>query len=538
MLSSEYINTVSKTPEFLRIANLPRRNWENNISEKITVLTDLLKTPIGTMELWPNQAAALLECYQCDGLFAPIPVGQGKALISLLIPVILEAKNPVLIVPASLRNQTNDQVIPKMREHWKLHSNLTIIGYSELSQLDNKNILDVVNPDVIVLDEAHYLKNLRSARSKRFFRYLKKNNNVKIAALSGTMTQQSIMDYWHILITTLGEKNAPLPNRYNEAKTWANALDSQRNHTKIKTNPGILRTLCKNVFESPRKGYHKRLAETPGVIAYGQKEIGTSLYINNLELNIPPKIEKVLDDLRKKWIMPDGEELLFIVDFWRRARELALGFYYKWDPQPSKEFLKIRSDWKKFVRYVINHNRLNLDSELAVFRYYKGTPQREAWKNARKKLHTKAEWIDTFAVKTVADWCKKNVGICWVEHLAFGEAINNLYSIPFYKATDNIIFSGKSIISSMAHSTGKNLQEFSKNLVVSPYASNKKWEQLLGRTHRYGQKEDTVKVDVFSYVKEHKESIKKALLDAKYVYETMGTKQKLLYANLEKGLVS
>ena len=133
------------------------------------------------MELWPNQAAALLECYQCDGLFAPIPVGQGKALISLLIPVILEAKNPVLIVPASLRNQTNDQVIPKMREHWKLHSNLTIIGYSELSQLDNKNILDVVNPDVIVLDEAHYLKNLRSARSKRFFRYLKKNNNVKTA---------------------------------------------------------------------------------------------------------------------------------------------------------------------------------------------------------------------------------------------------------------------------------------------------------------------------------------------------------------------
>jgi superfamily II DNA or RNA helicase len=68
--------------------NLPKRDSQFDLSMK---LTQKLRTENGTMTLRPIQAQALSELEQCQGLFAPIRVGGGKTLISLLAPALLQA---------------------------------------------------------------------------------------------------------------------------------------------------------------------------------------------------------------------------------------------------------------------------------------------------------------------------------------------------------------------------------------------------------------------------------------------------------------
>lgn len=73
---------------------------------------------------------------------------------------------------------------------------------------------------------------------------------------------------------------------------------------------------------------------------------------------------------------------------------------------------------------------------------------------------------------------------------------------------------------------------FAENLVTSPQPGADGWEQLLGRTHRDGQEQDTVVCDVVCACAEHMDAMKKALADAKMHEEVTGQPQKLLMADL------
>ena len=89
----------------------------------------------------------------------------------------------------------------------------------------------------------------------------------------------------------------------------------------------------------------------------------------------------------------------------------------------------------------------------------------------------------------------------------------------------------KAIVASIkAHGTGKNLQAFNRNLVVTPPADAGVWEQCIGRTFREGQKAEKVTVDVFQHVPELEEALEKATERAKYVWEASGSTQALLDA--------
>lgn len=76
---SFYRSQIKATPEFQRIRELPRRVWTPDESERLAEeMTQVLKTPKGTMKLRPIQAVALAEVATYGGLFGPIPVGEGK----------------------------------------------------------------------------------------------------------------------------------------------------------------------------------------------------------------------------------------------------------------------------------------------------------------------------------------------------------------------------------------------------------------------------------------------------------------------------
>lgn len=536
------IRGVARTSEAIRIALLPRRDWTTTADELADLLTEELKTPEGQMSLWPVQAAALAEIVDCKGLFAPIAVGKGKALVSLLAPVLLGAKRPLLIVPAQLREQTRLNVIPEMSKHWKLHSNQVVIGYSEFSTASKADLLEKLSPDVIVLDEAHYLKNAAAARTRRFKRYISKNPETRVVALSGTMTRRSLRDYWALLLWTLG-KNAPLPRHWRELQDWADALDDGVDFDS-RLAPGVLgSSLFCEPGESARDGFRRRLVQSPGVIATSDEELGTSLRIRELIAKPPIEVEAALARLRNTWETPNGDPIVEAVDLWRHARELALGFWYRWDPPPPKDWLAARKAWKRFVRDTITRSR-KLDSELQVWNQCQVenelAPQVwQDWHEIKDSFEPNpiADWISDFALDAVTNWVDQvGEALIWVEHIAFGEALSKATTLPYFgagsqAAVDLLDARGPLILSIAAHSEGKNLQRYSKNLVTSPPSSGKRWEQLLGRTHRPGQLADEVEVDIFLFAEEQKESLKKAMSEAVYIQETIGARQKLLYAD-------
>lgn len=533
-----YISAVQYTTELRRIELLPRRTINEMECQYLAKrMTELLKTNKGTMSLWPIQAIALMEIAEIGGAFCPVGVGMGKTLVSLLAPVVLESKNPVLLVPAALRDQTLAHVLPAMSKHWLLHSNLKVIGYSELSLEKNANMLNKIEPDLIVMDECHYIRHKQAGRTRRLVRYLRARPKTACVALSGTIANKSLKDWAHIAKWALNN-NAPIPEKWQELSEWADALDVDVPDEQ-RPLPGALRKFCQTEGESIRAGFRRRLVETPGVIATKTDDLGCSLVVKKKNIAVPVQALRALEELRKTWETPNGDMLTQAIDVWRHARELALGFYYRWDPPAPREWMDARREWKRYAREVLKHNRRGLDTELQVWNESKRTPHPEwiEWKELKDtfKPNPVAEWISGFAVTACAEWLDTEEGIVWVEHRAFGEKLAELSGKPYFGAGDDSILrtDKKSIIASIgAHSEGKNLQRFSKNLVVVPPTSGKAWEQLLGRTHRAGQLADTVEVDLFLHVQELYGCFEKARSEAQYLEETYGHRQKLNYADI------
>lgn len=582
----------SKTREFRRIHALPRRDWEadSELDELAELLTLYLKTPDGKMDLWRVQAAALRDTYEQRGLFAPVAVGKGKALISLMAPEVLKAERPLLLVPAQLREQTKLYVLPDMRHHWKLTANLTILAYSELSLAKNARILEELKPDLIIADECHRLKNKTAGRTRRVIRYMDANPETAFVALSGTITTRSIRDYGHILRWCL-KNRTPLPESWRELTQWADAIDVG---VENRGPPGaLIEWSADNSPELPevRKGYRDRLVQTPGVIATQETELGVSLQLLARRPDMPMACYVLLSQLNETWETPDGDYITEAVDLWRHAREICCGFWYKWDPPPPAPWLEARKEWKRYVRETLKHSsRRALDTELQVWNEcaeQHGRPRRpvmrelddeateaeveaadaehdcrlEAWRRDkaaweltidpthcfwcawRQIRHTfepnkVPEWVDDFAIRDATEWLRADDsgGIVWTEHIAFAERLSKFSGFPYFGAGSkaNIGIAehrGPCIASIRAHGEGKNLQHHSRNLIPAPPSSGKTWEQLIGRTHREGQLADEVTFEINLHAAELLASFNKAWVDAHYLEHTLGSRQKLLYAD-------
>ena len=526
---------VSYSGELRRIEALPRRVRELNEPLRRLVTEDL-RLPGGSMELWDIQAAAIADATLNGGAFLPIGVGQGKALISLLSPVAMEAERPVLFVPAQLRDQTLNHVIPEMRYHWRLHPRLRVIGYSELSLAKNARMLEELRPDLIILDECHSVKAPKAGRTRRLVRWFRAHPETKCVAMSGTVSNRSIRDFAHILTWCLKD-SAPIPSHYNTLKEWAAAIDELKDEDQ-RLAPGELLRFC-GEGENVRQGFRRRLVETPGVVASKEDTLGTSLVIRSHdEIAVSGKVCRAIENMRNTWETPNGDLIAEAVDLWRHVREMSLGFWYRWDPPPPRDWMTARRAWKSFVREVLRTNRRGLDTELQVWMECERAtePPKEwmEWAAVRDTFrpNSVAEWMSGFAVEAALKWLEGG-GICWTEQVAFGEKLGE--RAPYYGAgnTDILTTPEPAIVASIAaHAEGKNLQRYSRNLVTSSPTSGKVWEQLLARTHRYGQQAAEVEVEVFLHVEELQESFRQARADARYLQDTYGNVQKLLYADV------
>lgn len=543
---------VGPSNELKRIKDIPRRTWtEAQAKDVAEKLTKLLKQPNGTMSLRPAQAMALHDLGVYKGLFGPIRVGGGKTLISLLAPYVLDAKKPLLLMPASLVEKTEDDRF-HLANHWRI-PRIKILSYEKLGRVEGKHELDTHQPDFIEADEAHRLKNRKAGCTKRVERYMRDNPNTYFAAFSGTIMKLSLADMAHLLRWALKD-NAPIPYEDGELDEWCDALDDRINPLN-RRDPGALLELATTEerltldgLSAARRGFCRRMLETPGVVATAGEQVSCSLNIQVLEYKVNEVTEANFKKLRTKWLTPDDWDLTMAVDVWRHSRELSLGFHYIWSPRPPDPWRNRRRDWKSYCRSVLSHSRtIDTEHEL-VLAIAKGTYKDDVgskflteWVNIEPtfKVHTKAVWHDTAALETCEKWMKEGPGIVWCGHTFFAEELSRRTGAPYY-ANGGLDSKGnpiskadptKAIIASVAaNATGRNLQFYSRNLITSCPTGADTWEQLLGRTHRDGQEADEVTVDVLLGCFEHFDAWVKAFKGAHFFRDTQGQDQKLLIA--------
>lgn len=341
--------------------------------------------------LFGTQVGAVLAWDLYGGLFAPIGVGWGKTLITLMIANRAyergESQRSMLFVPSQVYEQLTKTDIAWARKRVGLSVPFHLLGgrslddrrmmagsgkrgcyvlpYSLLSTRDaeallsgdhddpppNKRAIDGIRPDLLILDEAHNVKNPKAARTARLRRYMNARQP-RLVALSGTITSKSINDYHHLISHALREL-CPLPQSETLATNWSYVLDPEKPGADMfagrgsasKTGPltPLVNWARKHFPERQfpqgipgfRQAYRLRLTTTPGVVATGDYEIGVSLTIENKPVakhkEHPEwrKVEDLMKQVEDEWRTPSGDEIEHGFHKWRYQYELTAGFYYK-----------------------------------------------------------------------------------------------------------------------------------------------------------------------------------------------------------------
>lgn len=540
---------VSRSAELERILRLPTREQVIGpaaCGELPGMLTEWLKTPAGTMSLRPVQALALQEMHDLGGLLAPIRVGGGKTLITLLSATVLEVERPLLLVPAKLKRKTVLDAA-ELRKHWRI-TVPRIESYELLGRAHSAEMLTEWKPGLIICDEAHKLKNLKAAVTRRVARFMEAHPSTCFVAMSGTITKRSLNDYAHLAEWALGEVLAPVPLKWGVLQEWCDALDEKVDEGK-RLAVGALTELCRDgephTLDGVRRAFRERLVSTPGVVATDVSPVDCSLTLEAFEPAYGPQTEDAFAEMRALWVTPDGWEIPDAPSYWRHARELACGFYYVWDPRPPKHWMEARAEWCRFVRETLRHNQRGLDSELQVTNavdrgLYEAGPL-AAWRAVRDdfKPNTVPRWVDKTVIKHAAAWLGTDAGIVWVEHIAMGAELARFTGLPFYGrqglSQDGEPIekaSGKIIASVLANSEGRNLQAWCRNLVISAPPNGAAWEQLIGRTHRDGQESDEVTFEILCGCLQQWAGFEQARADARYIQDSTGQSQKLIIGDV------
>lgn len=541
---------VVYSAEFRRIEALPRRPWHWSedpiLDEARVLLKQTYGQPGNAFELRDVQVAAIMEAWQQRGGFFPVVAGGGKTWIVFFIPLVIRDERPLMLVTADLRDKAHAEDIPQMRALWTMPPRLKIMSYDELSREGGVNFLFDYKPTSIICDEVQALANPRSGRTRRVERYMDAYPETMFFGASGTITDKSLMDFAHIARWCL-KGNCPLPSKPMELQEWANALDDEVDEA-ARVNPGALIRFCEN-GESPRSGFQRRLAETPGVIATGDDRLPNEIVIRRIDIPVPARVQELLEKVRYDWSDPNGDPIMEKTKQLALLRQMALGFWLRWDPPAPMDWLEARKAWAAYVRRRISNNSSGIDTELFVINEQRrleehGRPTHPTWApwQAIKDsfvINTVPEWVDDFAVHFAAQWLRDHhSGIAWVRNPAFGERLAMIAGVRYFGAGEDAsrdirTCQGPIVASINSHHRGKNLQDrYDHNLLMSVPTNGKIMEQLMARTHRSGQQSAQVFFDLAQFTPELENAFEKACSRARYIEEILGSTQRLNYATL------
>lgn len=561
--------------------------------------------------LKPVQSEALYWAKAAGGLVGAIGVGGGKTLTSFLLPVAMESRVSLLFVPPHLYRKTMNDY-NKLRLYWRLPELgdfrnpvvtgtanspqmdldgagqvLYIVSMGQLSVAASSDLMERISPDLLIVDEAHYLRGTTSARSKRVKRYFDHHKGTRAAFLSGTLTNSALTDYWHLCKWALKD-GSPLPMSAHTSQVFDAIFgaksDEQRRAEAMARGvdmpaqgylDDIKRRYCTWAgLDDASASFAKRLSSTPGWVNTSAVDCNAGLTIVETTCQMPAAIQSAMADGEDKWQSPDGEELESALELDQLLSTLSAGFYNVWKWRGDvvdEEWLMAKRRWAKGVRTVLKRNMAGVDSPLLVENACRRHDDRiknaviefdgeervalmalyQKWQGVRERPapDTRAVWLSDFLVKDAVARAKKSKRGCilWYENPAVGEALHKASGWPIFGAGDkdaralNMLaqqtLDGAEpphiICSWLCHGTGKNLQGWDRSIVVQTPGRGDTVEQLLGRLHREGQKSDEVVFSWYVHSDWAKAAMAKARTESMYQERTLRQPQRLLLATVE-----
>jgi SWI/SNF-related matrix-associated actin-dependent regulator of chromatin subfamily A-like protein 1 len=174
-------------------------------------------------ELWPFQRADLAYALQRQNTLVGDQPGLGKTCVAIAFANTIRAKRVLVICPASIRLQWASKIRQWSTMPWPYvvhvilhgkrgvhpHAEWTVVSYELASTPTIHQALAAYHYDLLVLDEAHYLKTIDAIRTRAVFGG---GASPKFPALA------------HQAGRTLALSGTPLPNRPREAYTLARNL--------------------------------------------------------------------------------------------------------------------------------------------------------------------------------------------------------------------------------------------------------------------------------------------------------------------------
>lgn len=387
------------------------------------VLAAAYNDPVLPFRLKTHQVGSILAWDHDSGPLVGVFVGGGKSLISYMIAERAFRSGidrSVLFVPSGVYKQAMDPkngsirwarskvplTVPfhfmrknakqraEMAKSAKNYRGCYVLPYSLLSTKDTRELLDQIEPGLIIADEAHRLRNRDAARTKRVMEYIDEHSP-RLVLLSGTITKKGVKDYWHLIRAALRE-NCPLPLSAQLAEDWGDVLDSKNSAPSDAAKAelrGLVEWARKNFPQESfdfdltgfRTAYQKRFCTAPGVVTTGSVDFGCSLHIVNTPAVYSKDDEgyKLMNDLMRKvvdeWVTPNGDEIDCALEKYKWQYELSAGFYNErfWpEPGPkasadvierSKLYHKALNKYHRALRkWLMAHASDGLDTPMLV----------------------------------------------------------------------------------------------------------------------------------------------------------------------------
>lgn len=541
--------SVEHTFEFERVRDLPRRVISlEDATLKAEILTKELALPGGKMALRPWQGLALWEALENRGAFLALPVGQGKELVCAVLPVLFNAKKPLLVLPAGLRDTQWPADYARYGKHFRTtRQPYRAIGREELALDQNHTFLEDYAPDLIVINEGHRLAHHDSGAVRKLDRYIADHPDVVVVLMTGTPSRESPLRYWHQLCWCLKER-APMPLTMAEASLWASALSLKVRDESKRTRPGPLGRTREEAVE----WFAARLRETPGVLLVDEDSCTVPLTLRWRPAREDAALNEHYRVFLKNFKNPGG---IFVSDprvRWLLDAQMGCDLYTVWNPPPPDDWREARREFAKFVRDRILYSTNTahpLDTEMQVSRKYANHPIVANWKALKDtfKGETQTVWIGDSTIQSCLDWLEEvhaagERGIVWCGIIDFAERLAATARLPYYGAKglsrDGVSLNNadpkRSLIASWcANKEGFNLQAWHRALIVSPPQSAEWLEQLIGRLHRAGQLSPVV-IDILLTSGGTIDAFESAVREALFAKSTVTLTQKILRAKIER----
>jgi hypothetical protein len=496
-----------------RLHRMHRKRLFNDAGEANTLL---LKQAAGLVALEHQE-------YTKNGIIVPLLPGDGKTLLGALAPSHLEQigrlkkAKPLLVVPAPLRSKTLTEYV-EYGKNWRITPPY-VVSYDLISR--RPYLLDAGEYNVFVFDEAHKLKDQKSARTRRVLTALAENQDIVVVIMTASFWGEGLHHSAHWLDAVLRE-NSPIPfNKYRRTG-WSKILDIREPDYQAYRYLGDMESLRRRYApelhgrEGARAAFARRMASAPGIVASHpnpEDMVHASLILGvETDLALSNECLEVIKTVFATGERPDGEILADPVRVWQTARNLSSGFYYRWlwpGGVADIEWLDARRRWNKTVREELGgDHQKGYDTEaLVVARIRAGlasedlTRTYERWRREKARVCNGQDppkepvWIDREFPRKLVELAQRFDRPCilWVEsdamQLAFEEdgVVSYRGKEPPAEPEAQV-----SVMSWRSHGEGRNLQGWDRCLIGEPPGGAPVWEQLLARTHRRGQRSDEV----------------------------------------------